>query len=424
MFSPRVNIIIRTKNEENWISLCLNSIKEQDLKSFQITVVDSGSRDKSVERCKDLCKVLHYKGEYFPGKAINFGVDFNCEFQVILSAHCLPKDSRWLSKLVSSLDKERDIVAAYGRQIPTSGTGADDYRDLIYTFPVESRVQKKDPMFHNANSIIRTEELKREPFDETIKHLEDRVWAEKIIKQGKKILYNSEASVYHHHGLHQHGNIKSFRAIGVKEILQSLSKEKYFGEQFLSLNIPIIVSSLDRVPIKKANSFFNKILALNLTDKIFVASSKFAYDQLENKNKLLWVDDPGHNFIDWLHFSLTTIESRLDNFLDGLSFIDLRYKYINLNLLTASRKQAFKGSANFVCPAWSDQGNYYKFTENVGFEVINFDFKEKKDKPLFYRAIFGQGATVRSSLIRLNQGIDFVPDELVLTKSVKSIERV
>ena len=46
--SPLVSIIIRTKNEERWISSCLNEVFKQSYKNFEVIIVDNESTDKTV----------------------------------------------------------------------------------------------------------------------------------------------------------------------------------------------------------------------------------------------------------------------------------------------------------------------------------------------------------------------------------------
>ena len=69
-----ISIIIRTKNEERWIGLCIARIKKQSYKNFEIILVDSFSEDKTVEKAKrnGVEKIVKIK-EYKPGKAINMG---------------------------------------------------------------------------------------------------------------------------------------------------------------------------------------------------------------------------------------------------------------------------------------------------------------------------------------------------------------
>ena len=40
---PKISIIIRTKNEERWILKCLEQIKRQTLKDYEVILVDNNT---------------------------------------------------------------------------------------------------------------------------------------------------------------------------------------------------------------------------------------------------------------------------------------------------------------------------------------------------------------------------------------------
>ena len=46
------SIIIRTKNEDRWILKCINKLKEQTYKNFEIIIIDNNSNDRTVEIAK------------------------------------------------------------------------------------------------------------------------------------------------------------------------------------------------------------------------------------------------------------------------------------------------------------------------------------------------------------------------------------
>jgi rhamnosyltransferase len=48
MSTRLVSIIIRTKNEEKWISSCLKSVFKQEYKNIEVIVVDNESTDRTV----------------------------------------------------------------------------------------------------------------------------------------------------------------------------------------------------------------------------------------------------------------------------------------------------------------------------------------------------------------------------------------
>lgn len=217
-----VSIIIRTKNEERWISLCLKTIFMQDYKDIEIIIVDNESSDATVLKAKTFnVNVISIK-EYLPGKAINLGITHSKgEFICCLSGHCIPVNKNWLANLVRNLES-KEIAGVYGRQEPMSFTSDFDKRDLLTTFGLDKKIQQKDSFFHNANSIIRRDVWEKYHFDENVTNIEDRVWAKVVLEKGYKIIYEPEASVYHYHGIHQNGDKE--RCFNVVRILESLSK--------------------------------------------------------------------------------------------------------------------------------------------------------------------------------------------------------
>ena len=105
---PLISIIIRTKNEVDWIESCIDAINFQDYKNFEIIIVDNNSTDGTLRYLKKLnLKVLKIK-KYLPGKALNLGIKNSMgSIIVCLSAHCIPKNNKWLRNLISPLVKKK-----------------------------------------------------------------------------------------------------------------------------------------------------------------------------------------------------------------------------------------------------------------------------------------------------------------------------
>lgn len=215
-----VSIIIRTKNEERWITPCLRGVFNQTYRNIEVIVVDNGSTDRTLMRAQKFpVKVVHIE-DFLPGKAINDGIRASSgEILVCLSGHCIPVNEVWLENLVRDL-ADPLVAGVYGRQEPLSYTSDFDKRDLITVFGLDKKIQVKDSFFHNANSSFRREVWERYPFDEQVTNIEDRVWGQQVISAGMKIVYEPEARAYHWHGIHQDLNPK--RARSVVRILESL----------------------------------------------------------------------------------------------------------------------------------------------------------------------------------------------------------
>ena len=74
--SPLVSLIIRTKNEERWITSCLDAVFNQSYKSFEVILVDNESTDKTVSKARQYnVKKIVTINNYLPGKALNLGIE-------------------------------------------------------------------------------------------------------------------------------------------------------------------------------------------------------------------------------------------------------------------------------------------------------------------------------------------------------------
>ena len=288
----KVSIIIRTKNEEQWIEMCLRKIHEQTYKNFEIIIVDNFSKDKTVEKIKKYsCKIVKIN-KFIPGKAINLGISKSSgEIIVCLSAHCIPVDKNWLKNLVFDLYKKK-IGAVYGKQLPLPYSSPLDKRDLYNTFGNEKRVQKKDTFFHNANSAFKRKIWNKIKFDEKILHIEDRVWAHKILKLGYKIIYQPKSKVYHWHGINQSLDLKRCEEIvSILENLNYVTGKSPDLIKFKNLKCAAVIPILGKtLSIKNKNLLeltINQIKQSKLVDDVYLYSNN-----KENKriSKRLGVD--------------------------------------------------------------------------------------------------------------------------------------
>ena len=182
--NPLVSVIVRTKNEERWITQCLESIYRQKYRELEVVLVDNESTDDTVRRASLFPVKVVNIANYIPGLALNQGIrNSKGEVIVCLSAHCVPLDEDWLENLVSPLSNP-EIAGVYGKQEPVSFSSDEDKRDLITVFGLDEVLQVKDPFFHNANSALLRSTWNQFPFDESVSNLEDRVWGQKIIDAG------------------------------------------------------------------------------------------------------------------------------------------------------------------------------------------------------------------------------------------------
>ena len=265
-----VSIIIRTKNEEEWLRHTLISLQQQSFKDFEIIIVDNCSDDLTIKICRDfkIKKILKIQ-EYIPGKSINVGVKKAVgDIIVLLSAHCVPTNKNWLKNLIAPL-ANKEIVACYGRQSPTSTSKNSDIRDLLITFGLDKKIQIKDPFFHNANSAIRKNILRQIPFDETLSNIEDRDWGKKVIKNNYKICYEPLANVYHYHGIHHNNSEERVKStVNVLKKIENINLKNFIPKTKKFKNLNFIISiifpnnfkeSIYKNSLKNTINFFNNV---------------------------------------------------------------------------------------------------------------------------------------------------------------------
>ena len=224
----KYDVVIRCKNEMEWLPRVITSLKSQTFKYNNIILVDNGSDDGSLEYAAKVgCKIIHYDKEDFNySYALNIGIRASsAPYILILSAHCeiVTRDS--VKNMAEVLNK-RDAVGVYGRQIPTLNSSPLDTRDLVTAFGREEIVFRTHPFFHNAFSLISRAAWQELEFDEGCNGIEDRIWALEQAKLGRRIVYTPDSLVFHEHGLNQGGS--DIRARRVCKALERLHQDDVF----------------------------------------------------------------------------------------------------------------------------------------------------------------------------------------------------
>ena len=267
----KVSIIIRASNEEKWITSCLSGIFRQDFSDFEIILIDNCSTDQTIEKARSFpIKNIISIEEFLPGKALNLGISHSKGVYIVcISAHCIPVNSKWLGTLLETIESYPDVAGVYGRQEPMAFTNDVDKRDLINVFGLDRKIQRKDPFFHNANSMIKRDVWEKTPFSETATNIEDRLWAKEVLERGFKIIYEPEASVYHYHGINQGRNIQ--RARNVVRILEKIHPS--FRGEYIHDDIGITAI----IPVRGRVKRVGEISLLELTIKS-VKRSKYIKD--------------------------------------------------------------------------------------------------------------------------------------------------
>ncbi len=356
------SIIIRTKNEEQWISKCLNSVYEQTYKNIEVIIVDNCSTDTTIARCKKYPVKIISIDKFIPGKAINLGIrSSQGSFICCLSAHCIPTNNVWLENLLSPL-QDLSIAGAYGRQEPISDSTDVDKRDLLLVFGLDSYIQSKDSFFHNANSAFTREIWNKFPFSEVSSNIEDRIWGEEIIENGYKIAYVAESSVFHWHGIHHQLNPE--RAKNIVRILDKIDRLKTINTSNEIEHISYCVLPIRGVDVIKDNlplllRTINCLKRCKLINKIIVSTDENCKIDVESYFGLQTIirpDNlslPGSSLEDVLKHTLSVIESSGD-FCDSVSVAEIIYPFRESEIIDTMIKIMIDESLDTLFASWKE----------------------------------------------------------------------
>lgn len=426
---PLISIIIRTKNEERWIGRCLQMIFKQKITDFEVILVDSQSKDHTVEIAKKFPIKILTIDNYFPGKAINLGVQTsNSKFFVCLSAHCIPKDEYWLTHLLRNMEVEA-VAGVYGRQLPFSYSSDLDKRDLLITFGLDHRIQTKDSFFHNANSLIRRSIWEKIPFDEKATNIEDRIWGKAVIASGFKLAYEPEAAVYHYHGIHQ--NRDQDRCQNIVKIMESLHGFNDYEaipigfrpETMKTVAILPVLGDIISIEghnllerciqqIKKAK-YISKIIIISENEHALHLGKKLGGTTFQRPTELM---EPSIGVEKVLHYALKQCETGNELF-DAVLYVNYLYPFRPEDFFDRLIKDFCLSGVDSMVPTLKDYQPFWIEKEGKMMRGTS-SFEPRKFKTPLQRGMVGLGSITSSEFVRkgdlLGENIALISFEEIL----------
>ncbi len=246
--APETSIVIRAFNEERWLPELFESLHRQEYRDFETLVVDSGS----VDRTRDIAsangaRLVRLRSEDFTfGYSLNIGIEAaRGSFIAIISAHAIPTDEHWLSRLIAPL-RRPGTAMVFGGQRGHAVSKFSEARDFERVFHSKPMSMDDDHVFvNNANSAIRKDLWEQHRFDEGLPGLEDAEWAKYWIPRGLEVFYEPGACVYHvhteswaqvRHRFHREGIAGRWTAVRIiRHIPREVARELWWGVKDIGL---------------------------------------------------------------------------------------------------------------------------------------------------------------------------------------------
>ena len=204
--SPFFSVILNTYNAKKTIKNTVSSILNQSFQNFELIVVDDNSTDGTVELlkkylidCKVKLKLITLKVNSGIAHSRNVGVNMaNGKYVAFIDSDCIAT-KEWLQSILEKVSLTDRNVAGIGGKILNgidSWIGNAGYFSEFYgCFDEKSRFTRMSP---TANLCLKKDVLDKVGyFDESLRTSQDTDLCWRIVKNGYKILYDSDIVVTH-----------------------------------------------------------------------------------------------------------------------------------------------------------------------------------------------------------------------------------
>jgi glycosyltransferase involved in cell wall biosynthesis len=206
-----ISVLIPVKDGGAVLRRCLAGIADQDVADeVEVVVVDSGSRDGSVELARTFgARVYEISpSEFGHGRTRNLAANLaRGDTLVFTSQDAVAADGGWVRRLVAPL-ADSGVAGVYGRQLPHEDATPPERFFLDFLYGPRRREQRigdiaeltyERTLFSNVNSAMRRATWADHPFRDDLIMSEDQEWSRRMLLAGFSIVYEPEAVVRHSH---------------------------------------------------------------------------------------------------------------------------------------------------------------------------------------------------------------------------------
>lgn len=193
-----ISIVIRNRNESEYLGFALEAIERQQLVETEVIVVDNESTDDSRKVARRYgCRILNLPKESFTyGRALNVGLaEARGEICVLLSAHSMLIGPYALYSCLAAFE-DRSVAAT---RFLHGGKRFDVKRwiapELLSGARDVDTVVSKGPLANGC--AIRKSVWEEIRFDETALAAEDKIWALAVLQKGGKIFSPCPAAYFY-----------------------------------------------------------------------------------------------------------------------------------------------------------------------------------------------------------------------------------
>ncbi|MGH7447293.1 MAG: glycosyltransferase family 2 protein [Longimicrobiales bacterium] len=211
MSAPLISVVVPTRDGGPVFRyLCRHLALTQQRHGVEVLVIDSGSRDGTVDNATAAGLRVHgiAPQEFGHGRTRNLGVSLTRgDVICFLTQDVLPCTPDWPLRFGAALG-DPGVAGVYGRQVPRDATSMEMFF-VALNYPAGPLRFSQQPgghhprpgrvLFSNAFSAVRRDAITAVPFPDTAQFSEDQLWAHEVLAAGYVIDYVPAAEALHAH---------------------------------------------------------------------------------------------------------------------------------------------------------------------------------------------------------------------------------
>ena len=208
-----VSVFIPTFNGEKYIAATITAVLDQKVPEgydLELLIIDSGSRDETVEIIKKFLSDQRVKLIEIPNKQFGHGktrqlavAKTRGEFVLFLTQDATPANSLWLRNMIKPFQLSDQVGCVFGRQIPRWDAVPTIKREVASVFanfgPSGAIIFNQNPnnyFFSDVNSAVSRKSIAKVPFRD-LPYAEDQALAQDMMKHGFVKAYAPDGAVNH-----------------------------------------------------------------------------------------------------------------------------------------------------------------------------------------------------------------------------------
>ena len=203
---PAVTIAIPVQNpNEEILTECLQSLTTQTLFPYcEILIIDSSTHHvQTFEDFREILNIYPLTRKNLSGARQDALDHARGEVIVGIDCDCIV-DNDWLNAILKPLNKDTNVMATVGYNLPAVKGGVADWFQEAYEnwiLYVSAGIDRVRYMFtiDTKNYAVYTDVAREIGFDETMKAAEDHDFATRLRRKGYHIVYAPNAKVKHFH---------------------------------------------------------------------------------------------------------------------------------------------------------------------------------------------------------------------------------